>query len=40
MSLFKRLFGRSDEGQASDAEFENLIAESEAYLSQNRKRPR
>ena len=35
MSWFKRLLGRSDEGRASDAEFEALIAESEAYLSQN-----
>ncbi len=35
MSWFKRLLGRSDEGPASDAEFEALIAESEAYLSRN-----
>ena len=35
MSWFKRLLGRFDEGRASDAEFEALIAESGAYLSQN-----
>ena len=35
MSWFKRLLGRPDEGRASDAGFEALIAESEAYLSQN-----
>jgi hypothetical protein len=35
MSWFKRLIGLSDEGPGSVAEFEALIAESEAYLSQN-----
>ena len=35
MSWFPRLLGRSDGGRATDAEFEALIAEGEAYLSQN-----
>jgi hypothetical protein len=35
MSWFKRLLGRSDQGRASDAEFQALIAESEAYQSHN-----
>jgi hypothetical protein len=35
MSWFKRLLGRSGEGQAANPVFEALIAESEAYLSQN-----
>ena len=35
MSWLKRLLGRSDEGRASDAGFEALIAEGEAYLSRN-----
>ena len=35
MSWFKRLLGRSDQGRASNAEFDALIAESEAYLSQD-----
>ena len=35
MSWFKSLLGRSDQGRASNAVFDALIAESEAYLSQN-----
>ena len=35
MSWLKRLLGRSGEGRVTDPEFEALIAESEAYLSQN-----
>jgi hypothetical protein len=35
MAWFKRLLGRSGQGRAAHPGFEALIAESEAYLSQN-----